>query len=329
MGQLQIWKITHNGVDTHSIHFHLVNVQLINRVGWDGTVRPPDVNELGWKETVRMNPLEDAIVALRSSAPHLPFSIPNSVRPLDVTMPLGATNGFTGIDPNNNPVVVSNEMTDFGWEYTWHCHLLGHEENDMMRPLIMTGVANYVTPVAAPLDLAATVASFRQVNLLWTDASSDETGFRIERASGVGPFVAIGTNAANVATYGDTTVLTGTSYCYRVIAFNADGDSLPSNPATTTTAAPDDPSSLVAVAVGPSTVRLTWLDNSNNEAGFHIQRATNTGFTKGLTTFAVGANVTTYTDATVLTKTKCFYRVLGFNAIGNSAYSDTAKVAAP
>ena len=55
----QIWKITHNGVDTHAIHFHLFNVQLINRVGWDGIVKPPDANELGWKETVRMNPLED------------------------------------------------------------------------------------------------------------------------------------------------------------------------------------------------------------------------------------------------------------------------------
>ena len=35
-GQTQIWKITHNGVDTHFIHFHLFNVQVINRVGWDG-----------------------------------------------------------------------------------------------------------------------------------------------------------------------------------------------------------------------------------------------------------------------------------------------------
>lgn len=56
-GEAQIWKITHNGVDTHAIHFHLVNVQLINRVGWDGVVKPPDPNERGWKETIRMNPL--------------------------------------------------------------------------------------------------------------------------------------------------------------------------------------------------------------------------------------------------------------------------------
>ena len=65
----QIWKITHNGVDTHAIHFHLFNVQVINRVGWDGAIRPPDPNELGWKDTVRMNPLEDVIVALRPMVP--------------------------------------------------------------------------------------------------------------------------------------------------------------------------------------------------------------------------------------------------------------------
>ena len=136
-GETQLWKITHNGVDTHAIHFHLFNVQLINRVGWDGMVKPPDDNELGWKETIKMNPLEDVIVAMRPMIPTLPFTVPDSIRPLDPTMPLGSTAGFTGIDPLGNPVTVSNILTDFGWEYVWHCHLLGHEENDMMRPMIM------------------------------------------------------------------------------------------------------------------------------------------------------------------------------------------------
>jgi FtsP/CotA-like multicopper oxidase with cupredoxin domain len=27
-------------------------------------------------------------------------------------------------------------MINFGWEYVWHCHILGHEENDMMRPIV-------------------------------------------------------------------------------------------------------------------------------------------------------------------------------------------------
>ena len=137
--QPQIWKITHNGVDTHAIHFHLVNVQLINRVGWDNTIRPPDPNERGWKETIRMNPLEVIYVALKATRPTLPFMVPNSVRPLNPQMPLGSTDGFTNIDPATGQAFATptkNVMFNFGWEYVWHCHLLGHEENDMMRPLV-------------------------------------------------------------------------------------------------------------------------------------------------------------------------------------------------
>jgi FtsP/CotA-like multicopper oxidase with cupredoxin domain len=145
-GETQIWKITHNGVDTHSIHFHLFNVQVINRVGWDGAIRPPDPNELGWKETVRMNPLEDCIVALRPVTPTLPFAVSDSVRPPDPTMPTTAT--ITVTNPaDGNPLSFVNSPISFGWEYVWHCHLLGHEENDMMRPMDFNGNAAQLPPL--------------------------------------------------------------------------------------------------------------------------------------------------------------------------------------
>jgi FtsP/CotA-like multicopper oxidase with cupredoxin domain len=139
-GDAQLWKITHNGVDTHSIHIHLVNWQVINRVGWDGAIRPPDPNELGWKETVRMNPLEDIIVAAQFKFPTagLPFALPTSTRYYDPTNPKGTTWQFSPFDALGNPVTVTNDYFNFGWEYVWHCHLLGHEENDMMRPIAVT-----------------------------------------------------------------------------------------------------------------------------------------------------------------------------------------------
>ena len=140
-GETQLWKITHNGVDTHAIHFHLFNVQVINRVGWDNAVRAPDANELGWKETVRMNPLEDIIIAIRPERPYFPFAVPDSIRLFDPTSDPGTKAQFTGIDINGNPITVTNMLYNFGWEYVWHCHLLGHEENDMMRPIKMTGTA--------------------------------------------------------------------------------------------------------------------------------------------------------------------------------------------
>ena len=65
------------------IHLHLYDVQLLNRVTWDNIVSPPDPTELGWKDTVRVSPLEDTIVALRPIIPQLPFELPNSIRPLN------------------------------------------------------------------------------------------------------------------------------------------------------------------------------------------------------------------------------------------------------
>jgi FtsP/CotA-like multicopper oxidase with cupredoxin domain/cold shock CspA family protein len=169
-GRPQIWKITHNGVDTHAIHFHLVNVQVINRVGWDGMIKPPDPNELGWKDTVRMNPLEDIYVAMRGNFPtNLPFAVPSSVRTLDVTSPVGSTAGFTGVDPLTGvPMPVTNKLTNFGWEYTWHCHLLGHEENDMMRVLVLRKPAS----VDFDEDGISDVALYNTSTGVWSIKSS-------------------------------------------------------------------------------------------------------------------------------------------------------------
>ena len=78
-------------IPTRSI-FHLYDVQLLNRVGWDGIVRKPDPTEFGWKDTVRVSPLEDTIVAMRPIIPELPpewGGLPNSIRLLDPSMPEG------------------------------------------------------------------------------------------------------------------------------------------------------------------------------------------------------------------------------------------------
>ncbi len=179
---VQLWKITHNGVDTHFIHFHLFNVQVINRMGWDGSLRYPDANELGWKETVRMNPLEDILVATQPIQPQLPWPIPDSFRMMDVTRLPGTTAQFTGIDPfTNNPAPVSNAVQNFGWEYVWHCHILGHEENDMMRPMV------FQAPPPAPSNLTAAPDPVitGQVNLSWQDNSVNETSFTVQRATDI------------------------------------------------------------------------------------------------------------------------------------------------
>jgi len=195
-GATQLWHITHNGVDTHFIHFHLFNVQVINRSAWDGTKRPPDQNELGWKDTVRMNPLEDVLVALKPIQPVPPFPVRDSYRLMDVTMPAGSNcpdpanlttssptpppcSIFTGRDPiTNNPTPTPNAVQNYGWEYVWHCHILGHEENDMMRAIAFN------VPPEAPsnLTVVSAVAPATGLSLSWTDNSASETGFTLEKA---------------------------------------------------------------------------------------------------------------------------------------------------
>ena len=99
--------------------------------------RPTRTSE-GWKDTIRVNPLVDTFVALRPMAPpNVPFKIGDSVRPLDPNLPLGATRSITVTD-FGVPITFTftNTMHNFGWEYVWHCHILGHEENDMMRPVV-------------------------------------------------------------------------------------------------------------------------------------------------------------------------------------------------
>jgi FtsP/CotA-like multicopper oxidase with cupredoxin domain len=219
----QVWVLIHNGVDTHAIHFHLFDVQVINRLGWDNTVRPTDPNELGWKETVRVNALETTIVALRPKSQKLNFGLPKSIRPLDVTNPIGTTTEFTVPGPNGLP--TSNQVNDYGWEYVWHCHLLGHEENDMMRTISLR--VNTVLPAQVTgLAINGTIVS-------WTDPTpaadpstmgnqQNEIGFIIQRAST--PAFAQPKQfkvPANATTYTDTTGVAGN--LYRVAAYNATG----------------------------------------------------------------------------------------------------------
>jgi FtsP/CotA-like multicopper oxidase with cupredoxin domain len=271
----QIWKISHNGVDTHPIHFHIFDVQLINRVGWDGQVLMPEPNELGWKDTVKISPLEDTIVAVRPRAPLLPFGIPNSLRPLNPAIPIDSAMGFTNPTPgsdfflgnsflNGSPIygfssidwttgqayppdnsaaptnfpypnfkgIVTNVLHNFGWEYVWHCHILSHEEMDMMRPIVLN-----VESALPPAFTATAAPSGGRTLVTWNDPTpvnyatypatfgdpANEVGFNVYRSTDGINFDKV--NAANLpansTSYVDPSPLSGS--VYKVEAFNAKG----------------------------------------------------------------------------------------------------------
>ena len=226
----QVWKITHNGVDTHFMHFHLFNVQVINRVGWDGAIKPPEANEIGWKDTVRMNPLEDIIVAMKVLKQDLPWDLPLSQRPLDVTTSIGSTNAmqFSGVDPAGQPAPVVNAVTNFGYEYVWHCHILGHEENDMMRSMVLGFAPQAPTNLVVSKQTGNPITS-RAVKLVWKDNSLAETGYVIERSTDNGVSWTASFNVpampgtGGTVTYFDQSVEARRGYSYRVYATNVVG----------------------------------------------------------------------------------------------------------
>jgi spore coat protein A, manganese oxidase len=126
------WNIINTTGDTHPIHLHLVQFQVLARQKFRveefmeanypflteseddnpgpypppsaddfavGKPKPPDLNETGWKDTVRTNPGEITRIMVpfgANAAPGVPFG-----------------NSFLG-------------------EYVWHCHILEHEDNEMM-----------------------------------------------------------------------------------------------------------------------------------------------------------------------------------------------------
>jgi len=339
----QIWKITHNGVDVHTVHWHMFEVQVINRVAWDNNIRVPDANELGWKETLRVNPLQDTIVALRPIVPDVPFDVPNSIRPIDPTMPLGATLKVEGqigaFDTSGEPVIIVNHLVNFGWEYIWHCHILAHEEMDMMRSIAIA------VPPRAPSNLVATVKGSR-ATLTWTDNSLSETSFLIQRANDASfttGLVAF-TVGPDVTTYTDTNLKNNVNYYYRVFAINEVGDTMvyPAPaigfPQLTVSSAP---SNVVGPPAGTTTllnltqanprnspVVVTWsYAPSGDQTGFTIQRATNAAFTQGIKNFKVAGTVTSFSDGSVKAGVTYYYRVVATNSLGSGTWSNSLSIA--
>jgi spore coat protein A len=151
-GNTELWEIVNLTADSHPIHTHLTQFQLMNRqkfnmnkygkiyestfpdgefmpaygppLAYDnnpdilggnpdvtqylqGPVRLPDANEAGWKDTVMVPPGMVTRFVVRFT----PFDTPIDGSELYAFEPYS----------NTSP-------------YVWHCHIIDHEDNEMMRP---------------------------------------------------------------------------------------------------------------------------------------------------------------------------------------------------
>ncbi len=171
LGTTEMWEVVNMTADTHPIHLHLVQFQLLNRqkfnlrryeaafeqanpvIPTDAYVpvpvgaylrgRPiaPDPNERGWKDTFRMNPGEVTRILVRFA-------------PQD-----------------GSPAFAFDATAEPG--YVWHCHILEHEENDMMhRYQLVAPVADEVATGDSPphkrgVQEAGGVSARGAATMLW------------------------------------------------------------------------------------------------------------------------------------------------------------------
>jgi FtsP/CotA-like multicopper oxidase with cupredoxin domain len=158
-GTTEVWEIVNLTADAHPIHLHLAQFQVLNRQKFNvnrytrayegsflsgayepgdgppldygpsaasggkyggnpdiapflqGPVRAPMSYEAGWKDTVTVLPAQVTRIVVRWSPTDLPTATPAA----DLAYPFDPSGGG-----------------HFG--YVWHCHILDHEDNEMMRP---------------------------------------------------------------------------------------------------------------------------------------------------------------------------------------------------
>jgi spore coat protein A len=186
IGSTEIWQLVNTTADAHPIHLHLIQFQVVSRQNFnltrfnnvygppaaaagppnayntanaDGAIggnpavspfltgqpQPPLAHEQGWKDIVIAYPGQVTTIAARYA--------PQDRALADVTPgtnywgpafstwafdPTHIANPATGIvDPHGNPG---------GAGYVWHCHIIDHEDNEMMRPDFPVNNANNVFP---------------------------------------------------------------------------------------------------------------------------------------------------------------------------------------
>ncbi|MBN2534800.1 MAG: fibronectin type III domain-containing protein, partial [Spirochaetales bacterium] len=188
-----------------------------------------------------------------------------------------------------------------------------------------------VTLPEPPSNVKGIPVSARQIELTWNDNAYNEYGFLIQRKIDREEYRNIKILPPDVLKWIDKEVNSFESYTYRILTFNAAGQSSPSNevivyPQLPPAGEPVSPSHLEVIPLSATQMKLLWIDNSYNEYGFGIERRIqNNDFQLA---FIVLPNVSNSSveviDTGLLPGTEYTYRVFAYNEKGNSAYSNKA-----
>jgi PKD repeat protein len=188
-------------------------------------------------------------------------------------------------------------------------------------------------PPLAPSNLGVWTMTAVSADLHWTDNSSDEAGFVLQRCTGTAAFcdanpsayVSLPPLGANVTSFNDTGLTPAATYTWRVYAFNAIGVSPHSNTVTATLpTVPAAPTRLRATA--RRRVVLAWSDNATNETGYTVERCAGAGCTGFAPVAFLEEGSSRYIDLAVAGGTAYRYRVAATGPGGQSPYSNVAAV---
>ncbi len=150
VGSTEDWWLVNPTMDTHPIHTHLTQFQVVKRIPFNATAyeedwkalngdipvpidvtpktlsvqpyltgpaEPPAANEHAWKDTIQTPPGYVTVIRIRWAPQDAPVSGPCAPKP--------------GVNLYEfNPTI--------GPGYVWHCHIIDHEDNEMMRPYKVT-----------------------------------------------------------------------------------------------------------------------------------------------------------------------------------------------
>ncbi|MGF1632303.1 MAG: fibronectin type III domain-containing protein [Phycisphaerae bacterium] len=179
------------------------------------------------------------------------------------------------------------------------------------------------TQVAPATDLAATTDFLNGVQLLWTDNSTTETGFRIERSIDEVNWSTLGTVGAGTTSYFDANINPVSTYFYRIVTTAAAGDAVPSATARVRTPTPAPTAVPSATALNYDEVQVSWPQQTGFSKLMLERRVVGSDVWQEAYTFTAQ---TSFTDRGLTPETTYEYRLVSFVY---GAFSDGGPVSTP
>jgi hypothetical protein len=192
-----------------------------------------------------------------------------------------------------------------------------------------------VSSISEPAPVAPTLAvpaygalvSTLTPRMQW-NASPDVATYSIQVAVDYDFYILVVDESGITTQYYDIDALKlNSAYYWRVNAQNSSGSSSGwSSPwyfRTILSPPTNQPENLIATAISPRQINLSWEDKSNNEIRFKIERKTGQSSYFQITT--LGPNVTSYTDTNIAPNSSYYYRVRAYGLAGDSPYSNEAS----